>query len=351
VARIALLVLLQGGALCQQGPAPESFRIGELNGGSWSITELQPVSETEIQARFIKIFPACGTFHVDEVDYIFEGVTVAQLAKDAALCAPEKRVANWVALAGGKSKGWGDGQIVEARCGSDLRIHHLPPSASLRFAALRTRAPEVAALFTLAAEVRSRYTRETEKQSPGVDPAWEEVRKQKRPLLEATAAEIRSGTYDLILPEFPLDQRQDGRRKISDAMPAPEEAAGFDYDAGEIDQPEQLGLEHIPRIPYPQMARVAHIEGDVKLDLAVEVPSGKVLSVVNSSGPPILRQAATDAINSSVFRHPYFGPNPVAVVVQFKVHCPVIVDTQSSTVARKPHRQKHKKTPRPKSRS
>lgn len=265
----------------------------------------------------------------------------------AALCTSEKWVENLIRLGSGKSRGetYDGSQIIAARCGSDILVHHLPPKSSLRFSALQRNAPAIAGLFTLASDIRTRYDTDTRSQPIAPDPSGHQTQIEKQARLEATAIEIRSGIYDLILPEIPPSRRKDGQSKLSLAMPSPEEAAGPEMDSGELENREQLGLDDISQIPYPQMARVAHIEGDVKLELAIDTPTGRVLSVVPVSGHPILRAAVTDATSRWVFSHPYFGPDPVPITVHFKIHCPPIVDSQRTSSVRPRRRQRPKKKP------
>jgi len=47
---------------------------------------------------------------------------------------------------------------------------------------------------------------------------------------------------------------------------------------------------------YPQMAKIAHIQGDVVLHILID-KQGHVAKVEQKSGHPILIQAAKDAVN------------------------------------------------------
>lgn len=345
MARIVVLIFLHSALLSAQTSSLESFQIGRVEGDTWFITEVEPLSPFETHARFIKVYPACGTFHVDETEHVFEGISVGQLANNAALCASEKQVASSIALATRPShhESPEDRQIVAARCGSDLVIHHLPAEAALRFPDLQRKAPAIAALFMLAEDISIRHGNEVQQMVSDSDPSGQRTRVQKRQQLEATATEIRSGKYDLVLPEIPPSRRSNGQAKLSLGMPSPEEAAGLEVDFGKVENPEQLGLENSGEVAYPSLARIAHIEGEVKLELGIESQSGKVLSASATSGHIILQRAAIDAALSWIFPHPYLLPGPVPVVVHFKIRCPVLLDTRASSSLGTIRPQRHRR--------
>lgn len=330
----AMVLLLQPALLLAQSSSPESFRIGRFDGDSWTVTDVQPVSESEAQVRFINIYPACGTYHVNEDEQVLEA-PVQKLAGSAALCIPEKELARKIALQHRKTRPSGsDGaQIISARCGSDVLVHRLPSSETSNAEAPQEASARTAALFTLADDIRARYKKET-----GYDPFecrhdCVAERLQKRAAREQAAIDISSGEYDLVFPDIPLAMQKDGQAKLSLAMPSPEEATRPEMDFGEIENAAELGFEKVEDVAYPQMARIAHIEGDVRIDLGIDVPSGKVVSTTPVSGHPLLQRAVADAATQWAFSHPYFGPNPLPVMVHFKLRCPLIVETSQSVIA------------------
>jgi TonB family protein len=74
---------------------------------------------------------------------------------------------------------------------------------------------------------------------------------------------------------------------------------------------------------YPQMAKIAHIQGEVVLNVVIS-PQGKVFDVKVLSGHPILIQAAMDAVNQWEYRPDPAQDNAQAVAtivhVKFKAH-------------------------------
>jgi hypothetical protein len=87
---------------------------------------------------------------------------------------------------------------------------------------------------------------------------------------------------------------------------------------------EQHLVEHAPPT-YPPIAKVANVEGDVRLTLEVD-QSGGVVRVVTSSGPALLRRAAEAAAEHYHYRPFEVNGKPadvlVEAVVNFRLHVP-----------------------------
>jgi len=334
-AKIAFLLLSQPVLLLAQS-LPQSFRIGERDGGNWYVTDVQPISDTETQVRFISVYPVCGTHHVNEAEYVFEA-SVGDLAKAAALCTPEREFNK--ALSGAARKhgeDYGHDQNISVQCGSTEIVHRLPDPHLLHFEELRAKEPSVAALFNLSTELRSRFSKETGHDVFHCENDCEQARMEHRNALEQAATDIISGEFDLVLPPIPRALQEDGQSRLSLAMPSMQEAAaGLEKDVGVVDDIDELGLEHVTEVPYPQMARIAHIQGDVVAELNVEISTGKVLSVSTTSGHPIFRSAVSESVKEWVFPHPYWGRNPAKIVVHFTPRCLMTIDTSQSVVISK----------------
>ncbi len=83
--------------------------------------------------------------------------------------------------------------------------------------------------------------------------------------------------------------------------------------------PESEAWRHVlahPKPLYPAIAKSAHITGQVQIATEVD-PSGTVTKTVLISGPPLLRQAALDAVKS--WRFTRFVLEGVAVTVHTKM--------------------------------
>jgi TonB family protein len=77
-----------------------------------------------------------------------------------------------------------------------------------------------------------------------------------------------------------------------------------------------------PAPAYPTEASAAHVEGEVKLEAEVD-SDGNVTSTRVISGPPLLREAATDALEHWRYRPYMYDGKPISmnalVVMDFKL--------------------------------
>jgi protein TonB len=73
-----------------------------------------------------------------------------------------------------------------------------------------------------------------------------------------------------------------------------------------------------PAPQYPQMARIAHISGDVVLKVTID-RTGRVTNVVAVQGHPILIQSAIDAVKQWKYRPYVFNGEAVAIESTVKV--------------------------------
>jgi protein TonB len=70
---------------------------------------------------------------------------------------------------------------------------------------------------------------------------------------------------------------------------------------------------------YPEVARVAHVQGDVVLDCTIS-SEGRVVDVKILSGPILLQAAAVDAVRQWLYRPTLLNGVPVPVVMTVTVH-------------------------------
>ena len=76
---------------------------------------------------------------------------------------------------------------------------------------------------------------------------------------------------------------------------------------------------------YPQMAKIAHISGDVVLQVAIG-KDGAVENIRAVSGHPILIQSAIDAVKQWKYRPYMMNGNPVEVDTQITVNFTLTVN-------------------------
>jgi protein TonB len=80
-------------------------------------------------------------------------------------------------------------------------------------------------------------------------------------------------------------------------------------------------LNSVTKVPpvYPPTAKAARVQGPVQLDVLVG-PDGQVLGINTISGPPLLTQAATDAVKQWVYKPYLVNGQPTAFVTTVDVN-------------------------------
>jgi hypothetical protein len=334
-------------------PQPSRIVIGSGDGENWEITEIVSVSPSESRLRHISADFNCEEPHVFEAEeFYFQQDSVQELVSKADVCVSEVMLSNRVLSLRMKKKhsdeddeaDQGDGNVgrnrMEVQCGTDVVVHDLPGRASFRFSILKRKQPRLAALWDLADDLNKRAQKLRRTEVKETEREQAEISNKQHKL--SAAADIRGGKFDLVLEEVAKRHQKDARTKLSQLMPTPEDAIDRE-NYGEVENVDQLGLSRMSdRIPYPPLGVIAHIQGDVKVDVSVDYASGRVLSTTASSGPPILRFGAMDAIKKWLFIAPYSGPNPVSVNVHYKVRCAPLLNASRSRVVKKVAKKKKK---------
>jgi TonB family protein len=322
---------------------PESFYVASYEQNEWTIIDVQPASIADTRVRFIKAYASCGTYHVRETDQVFEGVTVADLAGKASLCAPEKTIATLVRSYRNKriKEPWPDDRRgTSAQCGSTKIIHRLPSRNDLRYDEAQNQAEDLTALWDLEPGILQRYSKLAES-GPFKIPIDEERRIANRRLAEHAAIQIRNGDFDAVLPSA---WSAEGPSPLSELLPDPNVATSTEQNLAVVENIDRLDLEKGGTILYPMMAVIANIQGEVTIRVEIDPPTGNVVAAKPSSGHPLLGVAAVEAIKPWRFVHPYYGPNPLEVIVHYDVSCPFPVETQATSTKKIKNRSR-KKTP------
>jgi protein TonB len=73
------------------------------------------------------------------------------------------------------------------------------------------------------------------------------------------------------------------------------------------------------RPSYPQIAKVARVSGTVVVTATIDT-SGRIVGLKVLSGPPLLQQAAADAVRDARYRPFLLNGQPVEVVTTFSVN-------------------------------
>jgi hypothetical protein len=234
---------------------------------------------------------------------------------------------------------WPDQYDFAAQCGTETVVHHLPWLANLKFNMIETRAPRIARLWGLPEDLR--------RQATGDTMAGDGTPSQltMHDAAEQAAIDIRGGNFNLAVPDLPPREGMPGAYKLSEIVPDFPEATAPEEDFGVVENLEQLGVEKYENIRYPQMAKIAHIQGEVELEVAVNAQAGTVMQVNPVSGHPILRLASIEAAKNWIFFHPYLGPNPLRLKIHFAVRCGPTIETSVASAARHHKKPKKKRSP------
>jgi hypothetical protein len=276
-ARLFIFLCLCCGAISAQTiefAQPSRIVIESSDQGGWHVTELTSISSSESRLRRISADFDCDAPHLYAADEeVLSQESVPHLAAQADVCVSEARLSSLVLSLRKKKRKEGndndeddDGNIgskrMEVHCGTDVVVHNLPRSDSFRFSVLKSKEPRIAAIWSLADELEKR-TWAIRKTDNVTEPEREQVEASDREHMLSAAAELRAGKFDLVLEDVPERQQADGRRKLSDFMPSPEQAIKPE-NYGEVQNIDQLGVLRSVFVSYPRMALVAHIQGDVK---------------------------------------------------------------------------------------
>jgi TonB family protein len=82
-----------------------------------------------------------------------------------------------------------------------------------------------------------------------------------------------------------------------------------------------LGLDYYVPAVYPQMAKLARIEGEVKITFRRNSETGAVEEASALEGHPLLRQAALDAVRRWRFTTPLPSNLPSETTIRFSLSC------------------------------
>ena len=93
-----------------------------------------------------------------------------------------------------------------------------------------------------------------------------------------------------------------------------------------------IEVRHFIAPDYPQMARVARLEGDVKTTVLVGV-DGKVRSLTLTSGYPLLRPAVEAVIKEWTFEPPS-RVTTTDITIQFRLDCSARVTADFPEIVR-----------------
>ena len=119
--------------------------------------------------------------------------------------------------------------------------------------------------------------------------------------------DILSGIVQSLLPEAP-------QARPKPLPPAPPASGPVRVSEGV----QSARLIYGPKPPYPPLARAAHVEGRVRMQ-AIIGPDGTINSLQVTSGPPLLINAAKDAVSQWRYQPTLLSGRAVEVITEIDV--------------------------------
>ena len=207
---------------------------------------------------------------------------------------------------------------IVLKCGSSEKLLRLPYSDEVDFDRLVKNEPKIGALYDLAGNV---VRRAFDGKSPLHDlVAEQDVKVQERGKL--VLEELRSGKFDRGFWKPGLGHRSKGQSMRTVLMDYRGIYVSARREGRLVDKQDLQFIKYVPA-PYPQIAQMARIQGNVSLLVTASLKDGSVQEVKIVSGHPMLERSAVDAARQWVFQPGQEKLNaPIAVTLEFSFQCP-----------------------------
>ena len=213
---------------------------------------------------------------------------------------------------------------IVATCGSKETVLHLP---LLPFPLAARGSPRILRSYDLLSDLETRvFGTSPVFQSAGETKVFEDVPAGKtddeETAGEELVPELRSGVFDRALwddCQKPLCAGE-GLNHVLEIYIPPEHRT--EPIVSWVNRPS-YGLLKCELPPYPPLARMARVEGDVELEIQVDERTGLVVGVTAMAGHPLLQAAAVQAVKQWCFR-PEKRPEGVTgtlVKLRFSMNC------------------------------
>jgi len=265
----------------------------------------------DVLIRAIRIAPEnayCSRVEVKALERRVAGASVGQVSGDINLCSIRESEADRAISDATEKPGVSIEESeqlgIVAQCQQSERLFKLPYRESLDMAALKRNAPRVAALYGLESVICKRAFGNKDV-FHDTTPA-EDLDLQR--LGASLLAEIQDGAYDLGFGD------ESSRKLCRGVSPC---ALGLTRDLLEryedpghkphvptvtLIEPERRQLAKYVPPEFPQLAKMARIQGKVDAEISIDRATGIVKQVHANSGHPLLQKSAENAIKEWVFR-------------------------------------------------
>jgi len=281
--------------------------------------------------RAIRIAPeneTCAKFvEVKVVEKRLPGLSLSQVVKHINLCSiRETDVDRAIANAQPRNASITESERlgIVAQCQNSERLFTLPHRETIDMAGLKRNSPKIAALYGLESQI---YRRAFGKKDVFylTTPA-EDLEMQR--FGAALVAELRAGMYDL---GFADENSRKLCRGVSSCTLGLTSDLLKRYEGPDhkphvptvtLIDPEQYHLAKYVAPEFPQLAKLAQIQGKVDLEISADRATGTVKQVHANSGHPLLRKYAEKAVKEWVFRATDGSlSGPVSAVLNFSLGC------------------------------
>ena len=219
---------------------------------------------------------------------------------------------------------------VVANCGSRERVFHFPYPEEINVKRLKRSLPRAMAVWYLESRIVNKAF--------GKGSVFYDVSEQKDLELshagEELVPELVTGKYDKGFSDYCAHQATEERPSGESAArctsdPVESLLRGYDKNAKsrdpscELIKGDNLHFMSFVRPQFPQMAKMAEIQGDVVMSLSIDPTTGNVNKAMVVSGHPLLAESATSAARKWRL-DPKTLPrtNPTVVTVRYSLNCP-----------------------------
>jgi hypothetical protein len=213
---------------------------------------------------------------------------------------------------------------IVASCGGEERVYYLPSRGDIDFEGLQKEAPRVAALWDL-----SRFV---QKAAFGEGSRFNRLPQDRDTELQRFGAslvpDLLAGKYDMGFAQFCGHIEL---HKMPGCDPNPTRTLLRDYRpglkptefAGKLENAEQFHFIKYVVPVYPELAKRAHVESRINMELIIDPETGKTTKAIVLSGHPLLNESAINAALQWQFDLSLQTPkNSLKLVLIYSLACP-----------------------------
>ena len=293
-----------------------------IPGWSEQITEVTPQGQN-VRVRIIHISQAnyyCSGLIVRAAEHIFPHTSIKKVAGQD-LCAFTSEGVD-AALRAAAPKTFGDRsdsatETIVAKCGTTEKKFYFPYPVEVDQKALERENPAVSRLW----DINYRVFKRALGQTFSFSDLTPEQQRQMEDLGTKLVPELVSGKYQTAYAGGKCGD-QDCDNYLAWQLKG-YTAARQPYDPYVVTllDADSLHLDKYVSPVMPQIAKTAHVYGDVRLRIFLDPATGTIRNVEAVSGPPILLRASIEAARSWQFAPRASSGEPLEATLRFELRC------------------------------